>query len=179
MIAQFDAYCIDLIQEKDAWKICDFMVANEARFKHYFPKTLEQNLTPTLSELFVQKMVKQYGLKEAFLFTLKHGETRELAGIIYIKKIDWNKKQGEFAYCIGYSFEGQNLTSRAIKALSDYAFSTLGLQTLQIISHKDNLGSIKVALKNHFKWQKTLENEFTPVDGQPLNMELYELYRNH
>ena len=50
------------------------------------------------------------------------------------------------------------------------------MKTLQIIAHKTNIGSIKVAENNGFIWQRTLQNEFTPTDGEPLDMELYELY---
>jgi ribosomal-protein-alanine N-acetyltransferase len=177
MVAQFDGFEINPVHVGDAWKICDLCVANADRLKRYFPKTLEQNLNPTLSKLFVEKMVKQFENREVFLFTLKHSETRELAGLIYIKELDWDKKQGEFAYCIGYTFEGQGLTSKAVKVLSKHAFENLGLETLQIISHKSNLGSVKVAINNNFEWQKTLRNEFTPIGEQPLDMELYELYR--
>jgi ribosomal-protein-alanine N-acetyltransferase len=177
MVAQFDTFEINPVHQGDAWKICDLCVANADRFKRYFPKTLEQNLNPTLSQLFVENMVKQFENREVFLFTLKHFETRELAGLIYIKELDWDKKQGEFAYCIGYTFEGQGLISKAVKALSKYAFENLGIETLQIIANKDNLGSVKVAINNNFKWQKTLINEFTPPGEQPLDMELYELYK--
>lgn len=178
MIAQFDGFEINAIHEGDAWKICDLMVTNSDRFKRYFPGTLAENLNPTLSQLFVEKKVKAFNTKKEFLFTLKHSETRELAGLIYIKEVDLNIKQGEFAYCIGYTFEGQGLTSKSVKALSKHAFETLGLETLQIIAHKDNISSVKVALNNGFEWQKTLENEFTPTGEAPLNMELYELYKS-
>ena len=92
----FDGFEINPVHGGDAWKICDLCVANADRFKRYFPKTLEQNLTPTLSELFVQKKIKQFQSKTEFLFTLKETETRKLAGLIYIKELDWNKKKGEF-----------------------------------------------------------------------------------
>ena len=176
MIAQFDSYYIDRIQEKDAWKICDFMVANEERFKRYFPKTLEESLTPTLAKYFCVKKVKEFLKKEEFLFTIKEKESNTLVGLVYIKELDWDKKQGEFAYCIGYPFEGQKITTKAVKLLSDYAFSSLDLKTLQIITCKDNLSSVKVALNNQFIWQKTLMNEFTPIGEKPLDMELYEFY---
>jgi len=177
MIAQFNGFEINAVHEGDAWKLCNFMIANTDRLKRYFPKTLEQNLNPTLSQLFIEKMVKQFENRDVFLFTLKHSETRELAGVIYIKELNWDKKQGEFAYCIGYTFKGQGLTSTAIKVLSKYAFNDLELETLQIIAHKNNLASVNVALKNNFKWQNTLKNEFTPTGEQPLDMELYELHR--
>ena len=45
----------------------------------------------------------------------------------------------------------------------------------QIIAHKTNIGSCKVAEKCGFEWKKTLLNEYTPPNESPLDMELYEL----
>lgn len=177
MVAQFKGYEINPVHEGDAWKICDLMIANADRFKRYFPKTLEQNLNPTLSQLFVEKKVNAYHNKEEFLFTIKQSESRELVGLVYIKELDWDKQQGEFAYCIGYTFEGKRLMSTSIDILTNYAFETLGLKTLQIISHKDNVSSIKVAERNDFTWIKTLKKGYTPPGEQPLDMELYERYK--
>ncbi len=164
------------IQETDAWKVCNFVVANEDRLKRFFPKTLEQNLTPTLAKHFVETKAKQYASKEEFLFTLKEKTSRTLVGLIYIKTLDWTTKQGEFAYCIGYPFERKGITSKAVKGLSEYAFETMGLKTLQIISHRSNTASVKVAEKCGFKWVKTLPEAYTPPFEDALDMELYELY---
>ena len=38
MQLEFENYGISPIQEKDAWRICDFVVSNEERLKDYFPK---------------------------------------------------------------------------------------------------------------------------------------------
>jgi len=178
MIAQFDGFEINPIHKGDAWKICDFAIANADRLKRYFPKTLEQNLNPTLSKIYVENRVKAFQNKEVFVFTLKHSETRKLVGLIIIKELDWSIKQGEFAYTIDYNFNGKKIMSKAVKKLSAHAFETLGLERLQIIVHKDNLPSVNVAINNGFKWQKTLKNEFTPVGENPLDMELYELYKD-
>ena len=61
-----------------------------------------------------------------------------------------------------------------VKAISNYAFNELNLKTLQIIAHKTNLASIKVAENNGFVWQRTLVDEFTPTYELSLDMELYE-----
>lgn len=175
MIAIGDFH-VSPIRLEDAWSICNFAVANEDRLQRFFPKTLEQNLTPTVSKRFAEIKEKQFSNKEEFLFIIKPNESREVAGLIYIKELDWDKKQGEFAYAIGYPFEGKGITSKAVAALSKYAFDQMGLKTLQIISHKSNIASIKVALNNGYKWVSTLDKSFTPTDGIPLNMELYELY---
>ena len=177
MILQFNGFEINPVHSGDAWKVCDFTIANTDRLKRYFPKTLEQNLNPTLSQFFVDRKVKRFHDKEEFLFTLKHSESRKLAGLIYIKDVDWDKKQGEFAYAMDYNFEGKGIMSKAIAKLSSHAFKTLDFERLQIIVHKDNPSSIKVALNNGFEWQKTLKNEFTPKGESPLDMELYELYK--
>lgn len=178
MIAQFDGFEINPIHKGDAWKICDFAVSNEDRLKSYFPKTLEQNLNPTLSQIYVEKRVNAFQNKELFVFTLKQSETRKLAGLIIIKKVDWDIKQGELAYAIDYNFSGRGLMSKAIDKLSTYAFETLGLERLQIITHKDNIPSVNVANNNSYAWQKTLKNEFKPTGEQPLDMELYELHKS-
>ena len=177
MIAQFDGIEINPIHTCDAWKLCDFMVSNEDRFKRYFPGTLKANLNPTLSKLFVEQKTKLFAKKEEFVFTLKQIETSKLIGLIYIKALNCSLAQGEFAYCIDYNFKGNGIASKAIQLLSNYAFNTLHLKTLQIIAHKDNLPSVNVALNNGFVWQKTLLKEFTPIGEEPLDMELYELYK--
>lgn len=177
MIQALDGFEINPIHEGDAWKICDFMLTNVDRLKRYFPNTLKANLNPMLSKFFVQQKLKQFENKEEFIFTLKQVETRKLAGIISIIQLDWSIKQGEFAYCIDYNFEGLGLTSKAVSIISKYAFETLGLERLQIVVYKDNKSSSKVALNNGFKWQKTLLKEFTPVGEQALDMDLYELYK--
>ena len=176
MIVSFGSYFIGGIQEKDAWPICDFVVANEDRLKRFFPQTLSQNLTPTLAKSFVEKKVKQFLANEEFVFLIKEKKSLNLVGIIYIKELDWNTKQGEFAYCIGYQYEGKGLITKSIKLLSDYAYKTLGLKTLQIIAHKENSASIKVATKNNFSWKETLIKEYTPPNEESLDMELYELH---
>ena len=173
MTLDFDTYFIEPIQEKDAWKLCDFVTINSERLKRYFPKTLQQNLTPDLSGYFVKKKVKQYQAREEFLFKLKEKEQRTLIGLVYIKSIDWDKKRAELAYCIGYQYEGKGIMTQAVQALSNHAQKTLGLETLQIIVHKSNVGSLKVAEKSGYIWQRTLIDEHTPPNEAPLDMELY------
>jgi ribosomal-protein-alanine N-acetyltransferase len=176
MRLEFKTNYIEPIQLKDAWNICNFVVANEDRLKRFFPKTLEQNLTPDLSTFFTKKKIRQFEQKEEFLFTIKEQESHQLIGLVYLKELDWVKNQGEFGYCIGYPFEGQGITTNAIEILSNYAFENLKLKTLKIIVHRNNIPSVKVAENCNFTWIKTLKNEHKPPGERPLDMELYELY---
>ena len=160
----------------DAWSICDFVSANEDRLSLFFPLTKEQNLTPDLSSRFVSLKVKQYETREEFLFIIKIGSSQKVRGLFYLKELDWKEKQGEFAYAIDYNLEGKGITSKIVKELSDYAFEKLKLKTLQIIAHKTNIPSLRIAEKCNFVWVKTLKKSFFPKGKKPMDMELYELY---
>ncbi len=168
-------FIIDTLKATDTDQLFQFMVDNKKRLSYYFPKTLAGNTTLKESAEYITLKQKEIREKSNFTFAIRDKNYQQIAGLIILKKIDWNKKQGEFAYCIGAPFEGKGLTSFAVKEMATFAFDELGLKTLQIISHKTNFGSIKVAQNNGFVWQGTLLNEFTPTNETPLDMELYEL----
>lgn len=176
MFIEFDAYYLDAIHEKYAWRICDFVTINADRLKRFFPKTLEENLTPNLSKYFVERKIKAFGTKEEFLFVMKEKEDHSVIGLIFLKALDWQKKDAELAYCIGYQYEGKGWTTQAVKAISRHALNELGLKTLRIIVHVSNHASIKVAEKCGYLWKKTLPNEHKPANEDPLDMELFELH---
>ncbi len=173
---EFKDYYVDAIHEKYAWRICDFCVTNTERLQRFFPKTLEQNLTPDLSKYFVEQKIKEFETKEEFLFVLKEKENHTVIGLVYLKELDWIKKQGELAYAIGYQEEGKGYTTETVKAIANWAFEEQHLKTLQIIAHKTNRGSIRVAEKCGFTWQKVLKAAHTPPGEEALDMELYERY---
>jgi ribosomal-protein-alanine N-acetyltransferase len=175
VIFDLETYRIEPIQGKDAWKICDFVTINTDRLNRFFPNTLKQNLTPTLSEIFVDHKLKQFVRKEEFLFTLKDVEKRTIIGLIYIKELNWPSKKGELAYCIGYQYEGKGWMTKSVATISNYAFTQLNLTKLQIIVHHSNIASVRVAQKCGYIWKRTLPKKFAPPNEVPLDMELYEL----
>jgi len=174
---KFETHTVRKIYVEDAKGIHALMIANKERFKTYFPKTLDQNLTLEASLKFTQEKTTLFAAKEEFLFVIKKNYTDQILGLIYIKELDWAKRQGEFAYCIDAYSQRKGIISNSIYKLAAYAFDKLGLKTLQIIVHKDNRASVKVAEKCNFSWQKTLLKEYTPPNESPLDMELYELYQ--
>lgn len=175
---QEDIIHVCMIQPNDAWSICDFVVSNDQRLISFFPGTRAQNLTPDLAKIFTELKSKQFDAKTEYLFTLKEEKSKKVIGLIYIKELDKVFGQGEFAYCIDYNFEGCGIISKAVSKLAIYAFQNLNLDRLQIIVHKTNMGSAKVAENCNFSWQKTLIKEFAPPGKEAMDMELYECYKN-
>jgi ribosomal-protein-alanine N-acetyltransferase len=168
-------FIVDKLKPSDGNQLYQFMVDNNERLSKYFPVTLSSNSTLEKTVAYISIKEKEIQEKSNFTFAIREKNNQNIAGLIIIKKIDWTSKQGEFAYCIGSEYEGKGLTTFAVKEISNFAFNELELKTLQIISHKTNLGSIKVAENNGFIWKRTLINEFTPTNEEPLDMELYEL----
>ncbi|MBQ4913533.1 GNAT family N-acetyltransferase [Maribacter sp. MMG018] len=164
---------INPVQEKDAWRICDFTTVNATRLKRYFPKTLEATLTPELSAIFVAQKVKEFQDKTEFLFVVKNKIERTVAGLVYVKSLDYQKLEAELAYCIGYQYEGLGITTKIVQHLTNWSFDKLKLNQLRIIVHKTNIGSVRIAEKCGYIWKETLPNEHQPPEEALLDMELY------
>lgn len=173
---EFDNFSISPVQEKDAWRLCDFVVINSERLKVYFPETLQQNLTPTLAEFFVTKKTREFLREEEFLFTIKENTNRTIVGLIFIKELQKVTHQGELVYCIGYQYENKGITTKAVERIIEWSFKTLKLDGLKAVIHNSNSASQKVAKKNGFKWVQTLPKEHKSGTGELLDMELYELH---
>ncbi len=166
---------VSQITLSDADDLCALMTSNASRFLRFFPITLKQNTTIEDSKIFILKKRKEQEAKEEFTFLFKENSTNKLMGLLIIKEINWVTKQGELAYCIDQNYEGKGFMTRAVQYISNYAFQKLALKTLQIIVHKSNPGSVRVAEKCNYIWQRTLKEAFTPPYEKALDMELYEL----
>lgn len=170
-------FIIDQLKPADAQQLHQFIVENSERLRRFFPVTLSSNATVEKSIEYISIKEKEIQEKTNYTFAIRKIDSQEIVGLIIIKKINWETKAGEFAYCIAGNSEGKGLVSNAVHEMSKFAFDELDLKTLQIIAHKTNLSSVKVAEKSGFIWQSTLINEFTPTDELSLDMELYELKR--
>ncbi|MEC5165274.1 ribosomal-protein-alanine N-acetyltransferase [Flavobacterium sp. PL11] len=168
-------FILDKLRKEDAQQLHQFMMENKERFKVFFPVTLSNNETLEKSKEYIEVKNSEIQERTNFTFAIRAIDSQIIVGLIIIKKIDWTARVGELAYCITNKHEGKGLTTKAVEALSYFAFEELKLKKLQIIAHKTNIGSVKVALNNGFIWNKILKNEFTPINETPLDMELYEL----
>ncbi len=177
MIYSSDQISISHLQLEDALQLNKLLVSNTERFIRYLPKTLAANRTLASTRSYIRTKMQSAQNKEEFVFAIKDKYLYNIIGLVILKNIDWQTKKGEFAYCIGKRFKGQGLMTEAIKGSARFAIEELGIITIQIIAHRTNLRSVNVALKSGFEWKKTLENEFTPLNEAPLDMELYEYVR--
>tara|TARA_R100001480_G_C4649323_1_gene170622 strand:- start:45 stop:575 length:531 start_codon:yes stop_codon:yes gene_type:complete len=172
----FEDFDIAQLETVDAKSLYQLMRLNYDQFRTYLPVTTSSNESLSASEAYIKRKTKENALQTSLTLALKERSTGEVAGLIILKNIDHSKKQGEFAYCIGEEFWGRGWMSKTVTQMSKHALDNFGIKTFQIITHKTNIASCRVAVKCGFVWKKTLKNEFTPPNGRSLDMELYELY---
>lgn len=86
----------------------------------------------------------------------------ELAGAIYYSFIDWRHRNTELGYWLGESFQGRGIATKACRALTDYAFTALGLNRVEIRCMRENvrsrriperLGFVKEGVLRQVRWR--------------------------
>lgn len=169
-------FVVNELQPIDAANLFDLMSTNSERFRRYFPKTLGQNLSESDSKDFIKRKQKENADRSEFTWGIRDASNNNVVGLLILKELHWNKGVGEFAYCIEEAYEGRGWITQIVRESSRYAFEILKLKRLQIIAHLTNEGSVRVAEKCGFKWQKVLKASHTPPGESPMDMELYELY---
>ncbi len=82
-------------------------------------------------------------------FTWEHGGA--LAGTLGLMELDHAPGYGEIGYWTAAGARGKGLTTRAVVLLRDWATETLGLTELEILPHRDNAPSCRVAERAGFE----------------------------
>ena len=79
---------------------------------------------------------------------------------------------GEIAYVVAPAAQGRGIASAAVRLLTDWAFSTLGLARLQLSIAPQNAPSIRVAEKVHYRYEGLLRS-LKVIRGQRVDSLLY------
>ena len=77
------------------------------------------------------------------------GEDR-LVGTIGVMEIDHAERYCEIGYWTAAPARGRGLTSRAVVLVRDWAHAALGMTTIELLPHRDNLPSQRVAERAGF-----------------------------
>ena len=92
-----------------------------------------------------------------------------------LKSINWRVPKCELAYFIDKNNEGKGIISGITKVMVDFCFNELNMNKIWIETGEDNFGSKAIALKNGFKMEGLLRNNFRDSDGNLMNIEYYGL----
>ena len=110
-------------------------------------------------ELFAT-WVQDENEKRCFSFFIKDQHTNSLIGLINIKNIDLDIKKCEIGYFISEKFTGKGIVSKLTKTVISFCFESLSVNKIFLRIAPENIGSQKVALKNGFKVEGVLRQEY-------------------
>ncbi len=125
----------------------------------FIPKPLVTNSAEALEhfKLIDNKIVNNEGINWAI--TLKGNS--KLIGIIGHYRIKPENYRCEIGYMILPKYNGQGITTEAIKVVLEYGFDNLQMHSIEAIIDPENYASERVLQKNGFlKEAHFLENEF-------------------
>ena len=152
--------------------------ANRDHIKQTFPVTLQAcaDLKSTAQFLLATSEKEKTG--SGFHFYIRNCESDKLIGYICIKNIDKRSLKCELAYFIDRDFEGNGIISAAVEDIIAICFSALQMNKVFICTSLINTASQKIALKNGFKLEGILRQEFRNGDGFFEDVNYYGLLKS-
>lgn len=97
---------------------------------------------------YVEKIVRD---PDIFFFAMVRKDNNLHIGNIKLGPVDWHHKNGDIGIIIGDKDSwGKGYATEAITAISNFAFSELGLHKLTAGAYENNVGSIKAFLRAGF-----------------------------
>ena len=113
-------------------------------------KFIERNLPKDISD--VEKFIE---LRNAdpnpFYFIIETLPTNEVAGTICIWNINKENKYAEVGYELLPDFQGKGIMTSALREIINLAFTELNIETIEALTHSENLPSRKLLEKFDFK----------------------------
>ena len=170
-------YCLRLMQLGDAEKLLDLIDRNRDRLLKYFPITVSSVTNLRTSNAYISQKTHQANNKEFFAYFIEEKDTGDLIGMYMLKSFNWRIPKCELAYFIDESREGMGIISKITKSMVDHCFSELKMNKIWIETGEDNIASKTIALKNGFKLEGLLRDNFRDFNGNLLNIEYYGLIR--
>jgi RimJ/RimL family protein N-acetyltransferase len=105
-------------------------------------------------------------------FAIVDARTGELLGSIGVRQL--GDGVGQIGYWITCEARGRGVATRALGAISRWAFDTLELARLQLITEPENLASQRVAEKARFRCEGLLR-AFAELKGRRPDFYMYSL----
>ncbi len=117
------------LRDRDAEALFSLVEQNRGYLRAWLPWA-DETLTSNDSRDFIRQSNARFSSKNGLAAGLWYRGT--LAGVMGLGTIDWRHKSTSIGYWVGAQFQGKGLTTRACRALVNYAFQDLGLNRVEI-----------------------------------------------
>jgi ribosomal-protein-serine acetyltransferase len=169
----FPPHALRPIAAGDGPALFHLIDTNRARLEDFFAGTVAVTRTLADTEQHVVNMLAKVEAHTYFPFALVDTRTNDLVGFVDIKNIDWNIPKAELGAFMDAAYEGQGLASKALEAITRYAFDVLHVDKLLIRTHEGNNGARRVVEKNGYQLEGTVRKDYRTTAGVVVDLMYY------
>lgn len=126
-------------------------------------------------EIFCRLWDADYRARRNFPMLVFVKSSGVYAGFCGLTSFDWSVPKCEIGYWCRAQFQGKGMTTEAVKAVSTFALSNLGVRRIVSMADQENQASRKVAENAGYELEGILRNERKAPDGTLRNTCLYAL----
>jgi RimJ/RimL family protein N-acetyltransferase len=113
---------------------------------------------------------------EALSLVIADAGTDEFLGAVGLMRFDWPERRAEIGYWLAPAARGRGVATRAVRLLSGWALSELGLMRLALHADTDNLASQRVAERCGFTREGLLRS-YEERNGRRYDLVVFSLLR--
>lgn len=150
------------------WQLID---QNRARLLPDFPDRTTAVVTLKDAERRLRALVYQWNSGELYSFGIWRKDTDDYLGDITLRRLTKGKLLAEVGYYLDASAEGQGIATEALKAVLQFAFRELRMESVNLRCGVDNQKSQRIAERCGFTQLKTTALSFTnpsQAKGRPI-----------
>ena len=165
-----------MIEKINLERFGDFYEAMVESGKDWFKAGVipKPDLSRDESEHMIKAFIALWEQDNAYVFYILDGTNKQIVGIAAINQIYRLHQIGNLAYIVRTSRTGEGIATEAARLVAQYGFEKLGLQRIEIVVHKDNIASLKVAEKLGALREALLSNRVL-LHGVPCEAYLHSL----
>lgn len=156
----------------------EFIAPNREHIIKSFPVTVRASENLKKTRNYFKEARKREAEGEWKYFLIVEKGKRNILGFFVVKEISKKLNRGELAYFIDRNYNGRGIISRISGEIVKYAFEELKLNKIIICTSSENIASQKIALKNNFKKEGVLRQEFLNYDGILEDVNYYGLLKS-
>jgi ribosomal-protein-alanine N-acetyltransferase len=114
------------------------------------PRTVEE------AKSEIRYWINVYSYNDGIYFAIARKSDNKMIGSVGVSGINRIHNRIEASYDLAKEYWGQGLMSRALKAVTDYAFQTRKFNRIEAVAMSENIGSYKVLEKCGFTFEGIL-----------------------
>lgn len=125
-----------------------FILRSDPHINKYIGRAKPNNMEEALQ--FIRKRNEDIKENKSLYWAITFKENPKLIGTVCLWNFSEDRKTAEIGYELFPHSQGKGIMDEAVKKVISFAFQTLGLHILEAFTHKENLKSRSLLLKNNF-----------------------------